>query len=363
MTDIRLTGRVIDDIRLLAAIERQGWPEQMAELVASGVPLNQGPGGVVPMVADTWPMLLLPGLREVWTLGLTEDDPTFRRLQVFGEPQRSFRAEENYQGVGDIGAKMWNQFHKLGRVPYEGLSPTWPYKLVHRRYAGGMQVERELIDDNLYGNAPIPRDITEAARLLGRSAALHREQSAVNLFNNAFTDSGIDDEGHPVAGPDGVGLVSTAHKNSPSDATTQSNEFNLALTGDNLTVVRLAMNAWKNDRGALAPSNPDLLLIPPALEEQAQVILESQLDPTSANNAVNPNRGKFRTLVWPWLSDPTAWFLIDSAKKRRHLVWLDRILPEFAATGDFDTFIAKYRGYYRFSRGWNDWRWIAGSKP
>jgi hypothetical protein len=359
MTNLKLTGRVLTDIHALAQLEQQQWADRLAALHASGAPLN---AAIVPTISESWPTLLLPGLRKVWTLGLTEQDPTFRRTQIF-PMDTSSRAKETFQGIGELGSEAWNQFDKDGRVPYEGFSPLWPHELVHRRFAMGMMVERELVDDLLYPEAPIPRDITSRAEALGRSAALHRERSAAALFNNAFTDTGNDAEGFSVTGPDGVGLISTAHKRSPSDSTTQSNEFTLSLTGDNLDTVRLAMNAWTDDRGHLAPSEPDTLLIPPALENTARIIMNSDLDPTSANNAVNPNKGRYNIVVWPWLTDTNRWFLIDSAKKRQHLVWLNRIAPEFAQERDFDTMFAKYRGYYRFSRGWAHWNWIAGSEP
>jgi hypothetical protein len=360
MTDLTLTGRVMDDIRALAALERAQWSDRIAELQASGTPLNIG--GTSPMVSETWPMLMLPGLRKVWTEGMTEDDPTFRRLLIFPR-DTSQRQKEQHQGVGELGSDAWNLFDKSGRVPYDGLNPLWPHELVHRRYAAGIQVERELVDDLLYANAPIPRSLEDAVRALGRSAALHRERSAAALFNNAFTDTGLDAENHSVTGPDGVGLVSTAHKRSPSDATTQSNEFTLALTIDNLKTVRLAMNAYTDDRGHLAPSNPNVLLVPPALEDAAVIANEATLDPLTANNMPNTERGKWRIIVWPHLTDTNRWFAIDWAKRAQALVWLDRIMPEFALERDFDTFMAKYRGYYRFSRGWSHWTWIAGSDP
>lgn len=338
------------------------------DAIRAGIPdwHPRNDGGSSPIIAQNWPMLLVPGLRKIWHTSMGATERTFMRTTIF-PIETSRKARESYQGVGELGSDMWNQFEKMGRVPYDGLSPVWPQELVHRRYAGGMQIEREAIEDNLYGDSglptEIPRDAAARAAALGRSAAIHRERSAAALFNNAFTDAGTDEEGHPIAGPDGVGLVSTAHKHSATNAATQSNEFTLALTGDNLNTVKLAMEAFTDDRGNLSPSNPDTLLVPPALENIARIINGSELDPTSANNAINPNKGRWEIVVWKWLRDPTAWFVIDSARKRESLVWLDRVLPEFAAESDFDTFIAKYRGYYRFSRGWNDYRWIAGSKP
>lgn len=36
--------------------------------------------------------------------------------------------------------------------------------------------------------------------------------------------------------------------------------------------------------------------------------------------------------------------------------------PEFKNEEDFDTFVAKYRGYMRYSYGFSDWRGMVGSK-
>lgn len=341
-------GRPLDD------------PDAITASIPDWHPRNQG--GSSPMVAENWPTLLEPGLRKVFNVTMGETEKTFKRTAIF-PIDSSQRRSETYQGVGELGPDMFNQFDDLGRVPYDGQSPLWPQELVHRRFAGGMQVERELMDDNLYPGAPIPKTITQRVAAIARAAAVHRERSAAAVFNNAFTDSGTDAEGFSVAGPDGVGLISAAHKHSAVNTTTQSNEFTLALSGANLTTVKLAMQAWTDDKGVLAPSNPDTLLVPPALAETAHIINNTDRDPTSANNAVNPHKGRWNIVEWDWLTDTNRWFLIDSARKAEHLIWLDRILPEFKAEENFDTFVAKFRAYYRFSRGWSDWRWIAGSDP
>ena len=357
---ITVTGRVADALRNLAAIEQRGWAARLDALHRSGVPLN---AGGVPTVSENWLPLLTPGLRKAWTDGLGEDNPTFRRALIYNIDTSS-RDREKFQGVGELGSDAWGQFEKTGLVPYEGFNPLWPYELVHHEYAMGMEIERKLVDDNLYPDGlRLPRDVNARARALGVSAGLFREKHAVSLFNGAFTDTGFDAYGNPFAGPDGVGLVSTAHKRSPSDSTTQSNEFTLALTGPNITIVELAMQAFTDDKGSLNPSNPDTLLVPPALAETARIINESALDPTSGNNAINPQRGRWNIVVWPWLTDTNAWFLIDSSKKREHLVWFDRILPQYFGHMDPETFHFKFQGYMRFSRGWDHWTWIAGSNP
>jgi hypothetical protein len=52
--------------------------------------------------------------------------------------------------------------------------------------------------------------------------------------------------------------------------------------------------------------------------------------------------------------------MIDSAKMKRFLVWIDRVKAEFSNTQDFDTFQRKYAVYRRFANGWTDWRWCFG---
>jgi hypothetical protein len=43
---------------------------------------------------------------------------------------------------------------------------------------------------------------------------------------------------------------------------------------------------------------------------------------------------------------------------KEFLLWFDRIKPEFYKDSEFDTLVAKFAGYMRYSYGWSDWRWI-----
>ena len=66
-------------------------------------------------------------------------------------------------------------------------------------------------------------------------------------------------------------------------------------------------------------------------------------------------------LVWDYLTDANNWFLLDSVMAKQHLKWFDRVPLEFAVdpTGDF-MLRARFRGYQRYSYGWNDWRFVYG---
>jgi len=346
----------LDEILRLAKRERGlfGWRHVLGilRLKASGVPLN-------PMISENWAALLEPGLRRVFHLRMRAREALFKRTVVF-PTDSSVRAFEDMQGVGELGTDGWN-IEDSGRVQYDRFRRGYLTRLEHREFAKGVVVERKLMEDNLYPGAGIPREITGRVEKLATSAAIKREKSAANVFINAFTDSGTDDEGQPIAGADLVGLCSTAHPNGPDGQSgTQSNEGTTALSRTSLRDTALDMREFTDDAGELVLANPNQLLIPPELEDTAEIITRSEQDPDSAENAVNPQRGRYQITSWDYLTDANNWFLIDSALKEEHLVWLDRVLPEFASEGDFDTLQAKYRGYMRFSRGFDDWRWIFG---
>jgi len=315
------------------------------------------------MIRENWPTLLLPGLRKTFHERLRDRSELFKREEVFGPGQGSRKAQESHQGIGEMGSDGFNQFQRNRRVPYDDFDPGFKTDLVHRSFAKGMIVERELMEDNQYPDAGIPREVTEEVEKLGNAAAIHREKSAANLFRNAFTDSGVDDEGHPIAGADGVGLCSEAHPLSPSNASTQSNEGTLSFGRDNVKTTALAMREFTDDRGELVSIKPDLLLVPPELGDAARILVGTTNEPGSDHNDINTLKGRYTVVEWDYLTDSNAWFMIDSGLKGDHLVWYDRVLPEFDTEGDFDAIQAKYRAFYRFSRGYDAWQWIFGQNP
>lgn len=316
-----------------------------------------------PMISENWGALLTPGLRKVFSTELRAREELFKRSQIF-PVDTSQRAYEEYQATGTLSSAGWNEFEKTGRVPYDAPDIGYKTRLEHREFAKGMSARRKLIEDNLYPGAPIPKSITSDAMLLGRSAALQREKSAASVFNNAFTDSGNDAEGFSVAGADAVGLCSTAHPLSPSNTgDTQSNEGTLALTSDNVVETKNRMRLFTDDQGELIAAHPDTILVPPELEETAIKIVSGEKDPDSAENAINVNRGRYQIIVWDYLTDANAWFMLDSGLKAQHLVWLDRVLPQFMDEFNKDTMTAEWVAYMRYSRGWDSPFWVYGNNP
>ena len=305
------------------------------------------------LVEGNFQDLIRPILKEVWVDGMTRPRPM---MEMMFNIVQSNSYEEQYQGLGATGLVPPFQ----GSVPYNDFDAGYKTSILNYEFALGAQVERRLVDDD-QRNAIVAR-----AQNMTDSFNQTIETDAVNVFINAFTDDGTNRFGNSTNGADGVALCSTAHPYSPANTNnTQSNEGTLALTIDNIDTTRQAMLNLTDDQGNLLGLNPDMILVPPELERTATQIVASNAnyEPGSAQFDVNMFAGRFRPVVWNRLTDSNAWFMIDSALMKRHLIWQWRVPPRFDAAENFDGLTAKYRGYMRYGIGWTDYKWIFGQNP
>ena len=130
------------------------------------------------------------------------------------------------------------------------------------------------------------------------------------------------------------------------------------MTAANVSTTRQLHMALTDMNGDLLNVMPDEILVPPELEDTALIIVRSAQDPASANNAINPQSSRFTVRTWHYLTDSTAWFMMDSGLRRQSLRWYERVPLEFGREQDFDTLVGKWRAYMRWSLGWTDWRWV-----
>jgi Mu-like prophage major head subunit gpT len=310
----------------------------------------------MPAVANNWAELLTPQTTAAFYTGFTAGGRRASLIPSLFRMENSERAFEEHLGIGQFGSDGWN-FESTGRVQYDSINKGYLTRWTHVEFAKGFEVQRKLVDDNLFSI------VFDRAENLGDSAFRRREKSAANLFANAFTDSGTDADNFAIAGPDAVGLCSTAHPHNPTNsATVQVNEDVLPLTKDNVSSTRQAMIAYTDDRDDPLDVMPNMVLLPPELEDSWLEISKSSLDPTSANNTINPQSGRYSHLIWQYLVDATNWFMIDSPRMKQDLIWYERVPIEFARDADFDTLNSRFRAYMRYSRAWRDWRWIYGQQ-
>lgn len=263
--------------------------------------------------------------------------------------QTSQRDHEKILGIGGLGVDIFDDYEETGMIPEFDFDKGYLKTYTHREYPAKITVQRKFMADN-----QVPQ-IMAIAQRVGMATMLRREMDAASVFNNAFSASFL--------GADAVALCSDSHPNSPDNAGTQDNNFTLTLNKANLRTVREAMMAFTDDKGNKIAITPDLLLVPPQMEDDAIPLVKSVLVPDSANNAVNPMENRFRVVPWHFLADSNAWFLIDSVQMRMALDWFNREPIQLNREVRDETISTSWIVYQRYSYGFSDWRWVAGSNP
>jgi phage major head subunit gpT-like protein len=290
--------------------------------------------------------LLEPGLRKIFFESYNELPEQFPKIYNM---ETSTKAEETDFGMGAFG-DWTKRATSLDKVAYQKLSAGKERKYKHDSFTSGFMVERELYDDDQY------RQLAKMPSALGRACRASVEKDAISILEKGFT----------VNGYDGVPLFSNLHPLVDNASIKGKNLVYGTLTRDTLKEAIKVMREAVDEAGNLMQLKPDTLIIPPALEDTALRILESNLLPGGNSNDTNEyiTSKNMKILVMDYLGataggSDTAWFLQDSKRHQLNFFW--RTKPEFKWDEDFDTFVAKYRGYMRYSYGYSDFRGIVGS--
>lgn len=300
----------------------------------------------VPIISEQFGDLLEPGLKKIFDDQYKALPSMLSSFYMIGTSSTSYEKVSSVGAFGDF-----TDFDTTGQIVYDDVAQGYDTQIESKQWVSGFQVERKLYDDDLYGI------INKKPRGLAIAAQRTREKHGAVPFNDAFTSAGTEN----MTGMDGLSLCNAAHTSTASGGYSNiSNTGTTALSATAIEATRRLMAAWTDDRGNLIAINPDLLIIPRALEEKAWTIIATKGAVDSAENNANFHYGKYKLAVWDYLSDSNNYFFVDSALMKTMLEWYDRIPLEFGQESSFDTFIAKYRSYMRYGRGWNDWRWIYG---
>ena len=290
----------------------------------------------------TFSELLYPGLKAIWGTSY-KDYP-----EVY--PKCGFRVESSNQAyektLSMTGFGLASVKGEGSSVTYDEAYQGYTQTLTHVGYGIGFQVTSEMYDDDQYGK------IKALPKALAKSVRDTIEQYAANIYNNAFTSG---------TGPDGSYLCVTTHAliGGGTEQNCLSTAADLSMTS--LEQAFIDIGDIVNDRALLANIKAQKLVIPPELEWTVRQILESDKDPESNYNAINPAKGIFPGgyVVNPWLTDADAWFIVTDSPYGLVFYWRKR--PEFTKDNDFDSDNAKYKTTFRMSVGWDDWRGVYGT--
>ena len=264
------------------------------------------------------------------------------------KPSRQYT--ERFSTLGTMGEVA--QF--TGSVQYDDVFQGYDVAVTPLEWSKGIQIQRRLFDTDQHNL------IEGKPKALAGSFYRTRQQHAARPFNNAFgTDNFFYSHSEAVA------LCSNSHTTT-SGASTGSGFDNLvttALSAVSFSAAQFQMKNFKGDRAEKVTVRPSMLLVPSAaIAETAWEIINSKGKPDTANNNENYNYNKFEVKEWIELNSTSNWFLIDSSMMKDFgLVWLDAVKSEMKMMEDFDSLVAKWRGYSCYANAFIDWRWVLGA--
>ena len=256
--------------------------------------------------------------------------------------EKSTRAYEMMSGIG--GMSDLQDFD--GSISYDTFAQLYDKTFTFPEKALGIKVERKLYDDDMFNI------MDSRPWQLAISRARTREKTAAGIFNSAFVGT---------SGPDSLPMCSASHPYSPDDASVQSNAGSTAFSATAVEATRrLGYTSIKNDRGELMEVNFDTILCAHANEESAWELINSSGKVNTANNNRNFHEGRYKLAVWHRLTDANNWFMIDSVLVKKFLLWWDRVSGDFNYDRDFDTMVAKWSVYERYTAGHTAWQMVYG---
>lgn len=219
------------------------------------------------------------------------------------------------------------------------------YVLVNEDFEATVSVKRNHIDDDnlgIYG---------PQAQNAGFSAKQWPDELVMERVNGAFVSPCFDDQffcdtDHPVIDPATGQPASVSNKGAVAlSCATQA----AALAS--LGAARTAMRKFKDNEGRPLNINPNILLVPPALEYIALALCNNdRLDDGKAN----PFKGCCEVVCDARLTSDTAWFLLDTTKPVKPFIFQERKAAVFVQQTDMNADDVFKRGEFNFgteSRG------------
>lgn len=225
---------------------------------------------------------------------------------------------------------------------------------VDKEFGLGFMLTKRTVEDDKYGKA------NQSAKWLGQATRMTEEYRSAQFLDDAFT-------GTTFKSFDNLSFVNTAHTLLGSDSTISNrapNDVELSVAG--ITALQnLAMNLKDENGNPMRCQLTKLLISNTAGQlNKARQILQSQLEPFTANNQDNALKKEFggiTPIVTRFKASSTSYFMLDDMLNDAHFV--TRRAPTFTDGFDFNTDAALYKVTTRFMIWGVDWRGWFGSNP
>lgn len=271
----------------------------------------------------------------------------------FGEKFASMTAMDGFQPVGE-----------MGKHPFDGMKESYSKMIENETWKDQFSISRESIEDaKLIDLKSKPQGfVTSYYRTREKFAAALLGAAASGQTVAAFRGKNFD-----VTCADGKKLFAADHLSKLGKGD-QSNIFSDAFSTKALGAVETTMQNFKGDNGEILDISPNTIIIPNDFELKMAVFeaIGSDKSPDTENNNFNYHYGRWNIIVHPYLNEfitsgVKPWILLDSNANEIYncAVWLDRTALEVTSSCDEDTNANIWRGYARFTAGFNDWRAFA----
>lgn len=201
----------------------------------------------------------------------------------------------------------------IGEKAVKALAAS-KYTIVNDDFEATVEVDRNDIEDDTIGI------YKPQAEMAGHSAKQLPDEIVFELANLGFTSQCYDgqyffDTDHPVNGQ------SVSNK-----GTKKLSAASLAGAKASYGAARTAMKKFKDDEGRPLNITPNLLLVPAALEDDANALMTvDRLE----DGKPNPYKNTAKVVVAPWLTSDDAWFLLDTTKPVKPFIYQERKKPVF----------------------------------
>ncbi len=306
----------------------------------------------MPSVSPLWPDILDPRFRKIYgdeMKALPQVGPSIFHMETSG---RNIEKDSSASGLSKLVRRGEGQ-----AITYEDEIQGFDVTYTHVEDALGTSVSNKLYEDDQFNV------ILKKPTHLARARVRTQEQMMADVFNYGFTANGGGLS--PFTSGDALALFSASHTREDGGAV-QNNLTTADLNEASIENALVGIRTTLDHKGQLFMAKGDTLVVAPALEKEAYILMNSIQRVGTANNDVNPYQGRLKVVVWDFLGSAaggsdTAWFIMDSSLHQLNFFERsDRGLE--GPYWDFDTKTAKWSVDVRHSVGFSSWRGVYGSK-
>lgn len=292
---------------------------------------------------------LLPGLNAIFGMSYNEYPMQYADIYTEYSSERSFEQDQKVTGFQSAPVKQEGAA-TLFDTAQEGYTSTYIMETISMGFA----LTQEAFEDNLYDSLS-----TRYSRELGRAMRNTKEVKAAAILNTGFT--ALASGGYGVG--DGVPLYSTSHPQVAGPVISNRPSVAVDLNETSLEAAVIQIAKWTDDRGKLIQARVRKMIVPVDQQYVAIRVLETQLQPGTANNDVNAIRTSASVpegfAVNHYLTDSDAWFLMTDVPEG--FKYFNRIPVSEDTDGDFDTGNVRYKMRERYAFGVSDYLATWGS--